>query len=125
MCGSVTADTGVHLIHCANSVIAVFGKMSSLAASKNTCGRISNSPCSLTHGLFLSPCPCSAFAFGVPLALVTLSFAFALALSFGLTFALDDSTNFHVVGASIPGFIRAQVTLDRLYHFLAVNANFF
>ena len=59
---------------------------------------------------------------GCPLALVSLSFA--LALSFGLTFALDDSVNFHVVRASVPGLLRAQITLDRLYHFLVVGANF-
>ena len=59
---------------------------------------------------------------GLSLALVTLTYVFALALSFGLTFALDDSVNFHVVRASVPGFLRAQVTLDRMYHFLVVGA---
>ena len=66
-----------------------------------------------------------ALASGQSLALVTLSFAFTLALSFGLTFAIDDSVNFHVVRASVPGFLRAQVTLDRLSHFLVVGVNFF
>ena len=66
----------------------------------------------------------SAFTFGLSLALVTFPFAFALALSFGLTFGLDNSVNLHVVRASVPGFLRAQVTLDRLYHFLVVGANF-
>ena len=43
-------------------------------------------PCSLTHVLFLSPSPCF------------------LPLPLGLTFALDDSVNFHVVRSSVSRF---------------------
>ena len=88
--------------------------------TQDTCGRISNS---LT-GFSFTIAFVSDFTSGLPLALVSLSFAFALALSFGLTFAHDDSVNFHVVRTSVPGFLRAQITLDRLYRFLVVGANF-
>ena len=115
----------VHLSHCTNSVITIFGKMSTLAANQRLAVGFRNFPCLLTHGLFLSLAFAFAFAFGLLFALVTLTFTFVLALSLGLTFALDDSVNFHIVRASVPVFLRAQVTLDRLYHFLLVGVNFF
>ena len=48
----------VHLIHCTNSVITILWQSVQSCRKQHTCGRISISPCSLTHGFFLSPCPC-------------------------------------------------------------------
>ena len=69
---------------------------------QKTCGRISKSPCSLTHGLFFSPCPCFClYLWAVPCPCHSF-LCLCSCPSFGLTFALDDSVNFHVV----PGFLR-------------------
>ena len=133
VCGSVTADTGVHtgaalvhLIHCTNSVITIFGKMSKSSRKRIHLRSDFEFSSLFDSRAFPFPLPLLLpFPLGRPLHLVTLTFAFARALSFGLTFALDDSVNFPVVRASVPGFLRAQVTLDRLYHFLVVGANFF
>ena len=93
----------VQLVHCTNSVITIFGKMSSLAAN-NTCGRISNSLCSLTHKLFLSLCPCLClYLWAVPCPCHSYLCLCSCPVLW-VSFTLADSVHVHVVRTSVPGF---------------------